>query len=194
VSSGTKKKRCKGKGGQFEREIAKQLSLWWTAGERDDIFWRSDSSGARATSRTKLGKTTANSQGDIKYLDEDGRSFIDTFLVEIKRGYSKDLAILPLLDRPEGKHKLYEFWEQAETDRATTTRPYSILIFKRDRMNCCAMITTKLFMKIERWRGTYEQEHIHIHCKEKETFVVLNFKFFLEWLSPEVVRRWTNKQ
>ena len=41
------------KGGAWEREFSKYLSLWITEGERDDVFWRSSQSGGRATQRAK---------------------------------------------------------------------------------------------------------------------------------------------
>jgi len=41
------------KGSSFEREICTILSKWWTNNERDDVFWRTAGSGARATTRSK---------------------------------------------------------------------------------------------------------------------------------------------
>lgn len=75
------------KGGQFERDFSRQLSLWWTGGNRDDIFWRTAGSGARATVRSKKGKTTAGQYGDITATDPDGKLLIDNILFELKNGY-----------------------------------------------------------------------------------------------------------
>lgn len=79
------------KGGEFEKEIAKQLSLWWTQDHdvpRDDIFYRTHGSGSRHTSRMKQSKSTANAAGDLMFIDEIGKSFLDYFIVEMKRGYT----------------------------------------------------------------------------------------------------------
>jgi len=76
------------KGGDYEREVCKQFSLWWSDGKRDDIFWRTAGSGGRATIRAKSKIATANSSGDMCYLDDIGKPFIDYFLPEIKRGYT----------------------------------------------------------------------------------------------------------
>ncbi|MBM3120244.1 MAG: hypothetical protein FJ006_12010, partial [Chloroflexi bacterium] len=57
------------KGASFERDISRQLSLWWTHGERDDVFWRSSMSGGRATVRAKKGQKTAYQNGDITATD-----------------------------------------------------------------------------------------------------------------------------
>ena len=76
------------KGSEFERQIAKKMSLWWSNNKRDDIFYRTHASGARHTSRMKKKIKTENSAGDLMYIDEMGKPFIDNVLVEIKRGYS----------------------------------------------------------------------------------------------------------
>lgn len=75
------------KGGNFENEIARQLSLWFTKGKRDDVFGRSDGSGARFTSRRKRGKDTANQHGDITFTDILGESLISIWSIEAKTGY-----------------------------------------------------------------------------------------------------------
>ena len=76
------------KGGTYEGEIAKLLSKWWTEGERDDIFWRSDASGARFTQRKKSGKDTANQAGDLTFSDSIGEILIKNWNIEIKTGYA----------------------------------------------------------------------------------------------------------
>jgi len=78
-----------GKGQDFERDTCKKLSLWYSNGEREDYFWRTAGSGARATSRFKKAKSTENSAGDVGYLDISGKPFIDYFMLELKRGFTK---------------------------------------------------------------------------------------------------------
>lgn len=68
------------KGGAFEREISKVLSWWLTKGERDDVFWRSAGSGAKAT---VTGKVTQ--AGDLCAVDSLGEPFLSMFIVECKR-------------------------------------------------------------------------------------------------------------
>ena len=68
--------KSKDKGGNFERDICKALSLWYTYGEDDNIFWRTSGSGNRATVRTKKGQKTKYDYGDITFSNPDG-SFAD---------------------------------------------------------------------------------------------------------------------
>lgn len=76
------------KGGDYEREICKTLSLWWTEGERDDVFWRSSQSGGRATQRAKQGLRTHGSYGDIAAVDPIGEPLLKFVTLELKRGSS----------------------------------------------------------------------------------------------------------
>lgn len=83
------------KGSNFEREICKKLSLWWTSGSRDDVFWRSQTSGGRATNRWKKGKRTYGSYGDIASVDPIGEPLLRYWTIELKRGrFHRDPAEL----------------------------------------------------------------------------------------------------
>src|SRR5262245_2386383 len=46
------------KGSKFERDLCRQLSLWWSDGKRDDVFWRASQSGGRAKFRGRRGLQT----------------------------------------------------------------------------------------------------------------------------------------
>lgn len=78
------------KGSIYERQICRKLSLWWTNNSRDDVFYRSDSSGARATSRNFRGRKTSGQYGDVAASDPVGEPLIDLFTIELKKGYSED--------------------------------------------------------------------------------------------------------
>lgn len=75
------------KGGQYERDVCRALSLWYTRGKRDDLLWRSSQSGGRATQRAKSGKTTAGHYGDICATISAGEKLTRCVTWEAKRGY-----------------------------------------------------------------------------------------------------------
>lgn len=79
------------KGGAFEIYVLRRISLWLTDGRRDDIFWRSATSGARATVQLKKGVINMAQSGDISAIDPEGYEFINTTFVECK--HRRDLAI-----------------------------------------------------------------------------------------------------
>lgn len=73
-------------GNAFERKICRLLSLNISKGERDDLFWRTPSSGA-------IGKSSAKFDGDIMLVDESGKYRFD-WIVECKT--TKKGSIIPL--------------------------------------------------------------------------------------------------
>lgn len=121
-----------GKGADQEREISVKLSLWWSDGVRDDLFWRSTGSGGRATQRAKLGKRTANSYGDICATDAQGQAFLDVTTIESKRGFN-DSTIQDLLDKKNRKGGMWDMVHQAQRDASLAGVKYWTLIHRRDR-------------------------------------------------------------
>ena len=122
------------KGSAFERKICKKLSLWWTDDERDDIFWRTSGSGARATGRAKQGKSTFGQYGDIQATDPVGQPLLDVCSIEMKVGYGK-YSLLDILDG-SGKRENYQyiqFLEQSLEDAEKAEVRWNFLITKRDR-------------------------------------------------------------
>ncbi len=122
------------KGSSFERDICKQLSYWWTDGERSDVFWRTQTSGARATTRAKQGKKTFGQNGDVQACDPLGQPLLDLVSIEIKRGYSKS-SFADMVEAPEKAaiQQYDKFIAQAIQDAKKAEVPYWWLITKRDR-------------------------------------------------------------
>jgi hypothetical protein len=96
----------KAKGSAFEREIAKQLSLWLTRGRREDVLWRSAMSGGRATVAHRKGKDVRQC-GDLCAVGPEGHKFCDQFFIEIK--HVKKLALDQFLIKGTGP--LANFWK-----------------------------------------------------------------------------------
>jgi len=125
------------KGGQFEREVSRQLSLWWTKGNADDVFWRSTTSGARATTRKKQGKGTHGQCGDLCATNKIGLPLLDLLTLELKNGYSKR-SIMDSIDKTEkkvasGTVSIFEEWIIQAMDAADNAGSASwAIIHKRN--------------------------------------------------------------
>ena len=120
------------KGSEFEREICKKLSKWVSDGERDDIYWRTAGSGARATCRARKGKATANSDGDVGCLDNRYGWFTDRVLIELKRGYNHWRISDFLLPGRQPKDSAWAVWVSLEKE-AHRLRKVPLLVLKQDR-------------------------------------------------------------
>ena len=115
--------------------ISKRLSLWWTHGERDDIFWRTPQSGGRATERGKKNKGTSGQYGDIQATDSIGQPLLKVCTIELKTGYAR-AGMEDLMDRLEKKNirssPTYEkFLLQAIEESKLADTPWWLLITRR---------------------------------------------------------------
>lgn len=121
------------KGGQFERDVSVRLSNWWSQGTDDSWFWRSQTSGGRATQRRKQNKNTENAVGDIAAQHPEAMKLLQLTTIELKRGYPT-ATVSDILDiAPTSKSSLWPLMNQAieQADNAKTR--YWWLIHKRDR-------------------------------------------------------------
>jgi hypothetical protein len=116
------------KGSRFERQTCEKLSLWLSVGKDTDLFWRSTSSGARATRR---GDTSLiHAAGDISAVKRDGELFLRHFFVECK--HYKDLQLHLFMTNQSGN--LGKFWQVAQAQAACYRGRRPLLIAKQDRL------------------------------------------------------------
>jgi len=148
-----------GKGSAYERELAKELSLWWSDDRRDDLFWRSSQSGGRATQRAKSGKTTVNACGDLAAQDAEGQKFLDLFTIEIKRGYGT-YTVSDIIEG--GKNGMNLFVAQAAKAASLAGTPYWLLIHKRDRRPAICLTNGVLPYFVP--RSTIDQSELCLDC------------------------------
>lgn len=133
------------KGGEFEREVCPQLSLWLSKGKHDDWFWRASQSGGRATQRSKTGRRTIGHYGDIAATCPEAAEFMKFVTIELKRGYGfkkrgskKPRAVFStvydLLDRMDAKSQVIDqFIDQATKAHQAAGSEFWAIIHKRDR-------------------------------------------------------------
>lgn len=121
------------KGGNYEREFSKKLSLWWTGGASDAVFWRTSNSGGRATVRANKGGSTLNQHGDICATDPIGDPLMQVVTFELKRGYSNN-NLFNLVDKPKiCVQQQWEEWiQKAERDHLAAGSFSWAIVARRD--------------------------------------------------------------
>ena len=127
------------KGGAFERKISKRLSFWVTGKPDDVIFWRTASSGGRATQSLKSGIKQDSQVGDIGTIHPDGVWFQKHFIIECKS--YKNLELVAFLFKNGGILK--GFWEKLHKESQTYER-IPLLIGKQNFIPEFIMCTTEL--------------------------------------------------
>ncbi len=173
------------KGSNFERDICKLLSKWWTGGKRDDVFWRTAGSGARATQRAKRSQKTFGQYGDVQATDPVGQPLIDLCTIELKRGYSKSTFADLIEDSQTANAKpcMYaKFIEQAKGDSKKAGTPWWLLIVKRDRRKPIVIYPPKLFDM--HWVGL---EKARVFRPKKVHVYISPLLSFLDYVEPENV-------
>lgn len=200
------------KGGDFEREVARELSLWFTQKERDDIFYRSHGSGGRFSARYKTGKDTALQGGDITCSDPIGEPLIKAWNIECKTGYSRkrkkvdtskkitrrkteitNWCLLDMIDSHIAIPNFKGFWEQC-CDDAFKTRRNPVLVFRRPFKVSCVTISRNHYLDIVNWNGSPLEKYSIIQAvfhniEGSEAVVIMRFTDFLDWVNPEFYKK-----
>jgi len=173
------------KGASFEREVCKQLSSWWTGGERDDVFWRTPQSGGRATRRAQKGQKTAGHYGDILAVDHVGQPLIDFMTFELKCGYPDD-SFADLLDGT-AKSQWFKWIQGAIRVRDESGSKYWGLVVKRARRETVICVPEDFYL------DEMDERVIHRVTIGHPTFewvTIFRFSDFIEKFRPsEVYRR-----
>ena len=112
----------KQKGSGYERDICKRLSLWVSAGQHEDLFWRSAMSGGRATVGLKRG-VSLRQAGDICSVSPEGHALTNVFYCECKFYKSLDIAGFFLT----GTGNLAGFWRVAVKEASKHKREPMII-------------------------------------------------------------------
>ena len=177
------------KGAPFERELSKQLSLWWTNGENDAVFWRSSQSGGRATTREKSGKKTKGQYGDIAVTDPIGQPLIELVSIEAKNGYN-NRDIMQFLDTKKvPKGSLQEFINQASRDAMRAEVPYWWMIHKRDRKQPLLYMPYTFYTAINDIDGVITFPRVATVQASGVDLLVVPWEDFLYTVESRTVRR-----
>lgn len=116
------------KGAAFERQTCRELSLWLSHGENDDLLWRSAMSGGRATVQFKKGRANRFQAGDMSAISALGEKLTELFLIECK--CYGDLQMIGLyLGLKTG---IYKHWHETLDDAAKHKR-WPMLIARQSR-------------------------------------------------------------
>ena len=174
----------KSKGSAFERKICKMLSLWFTENVRDDIFFRSASSGAMATQRFKKGKTTSGQTGDITSTNSEGIEFINKFSIELKsyKDFSLDFLVY------KNKSLIHDWWNQCKGD-AERENKSPLLIIKKNSRPEILIFRCSLYTQIfEEYFGFIEFEKYIKGFINEDAVIIMKLSDFFEYINPVALK------
>lgn len=188
-----KKKRCAGKGSAWEREVCRKLSKWASGNDEDSFFWRSTTSGARATIRAAAGKRTSGQHGDITAIDPRGLSLTKLITMEVKAGYSGS-SIADLLDKLDHieppRLAMFEKWYSQTVSSMKNAMTFSwMIIAKRNNKHGMVYFPKKLLTTFQEY-GIFKEglpsPNATIECRIRHDgatrFVKIVCMLFEDWM------------
>ena len=191
------------KGSDYERETCKRISLWWTNWTRDDVFWRSSGSGARAKVRGRAGVGTAGQSGDVAATDPCGVPLIDMFTIELKRGYSEH-TIQDIVDKGgvAGEQEFDRFFAQTIESHVQAGSRSWLLITRRDRREAllwCPVPVVRALMAIGAFPAGVPMPNMKVTFKPKLnatriSVACMHLEDFLAHVTPEHIKTLANTE
>jgi len=144
--------RGKGKGSAFERDMCRELSIWWN--KHDDTFYKTQGSGNRATVRAKAGKRTRGHYGDVAAVDSRGSLLTKVCVVSLKRGY-KGSTCQDLLDQSWSYGEpIFATWiREVIRDQQSAGVAGWMIIQRRDRKDSIVFMNDVLFRFLREGQG-----------------------------------------
>lgn len=170
----------KTKGGQFEREIAKTLSLWISIGENPNIFWRSASSGAKATTGFKKGIKDDAQAGDICAVDPSGATLINNFFIELK--FYRNLHMESMIYGKPAKNSILEFWNKAQ-EQALQYNKIPVVIAKQNGQSIKLITNYTGWNLMTAWWGNPDN---YIIINKYEAYI-FDFEFLINKCDPKMI-------
>lgn len=177
-----------GKGGDFEREVSKILTIWLTGQEKPYKYWRMPGSGGLAT----IHEECADLSGDIRSLSRDGEFLTDVFNIECKTGYPKT-SFWQHFKHLKNFH-IKEFWRQCVSD-ALKPKKRPMLIYRKKGKQIIIGVCRTDKKHLETYSDglrTLPYISMKFEFDELPEIVFYDFKEFFDTVTPEQIEKFCN--
>lgn len=172
-----------GKGGDFEREVAKCLTCWLTGQEKPYAYWRMPGSGSLST----IHEENKNLTGDIVSLIPEAEFLTDVFSIECKTGYPKTSFWQHFKDIKNFNIEI--FWKQC-VDDANKAGKNPMLVYRKKGHQPIVGVSKYISRKLGINEGI---KHICLDFGYiLPTLCFYNFNEFLTMITPDKIRELTN--
>jgi hypothetical protein len=171
-----------GKGGDFEREVAKSLTVWLTGQEKPYAYWRMPGSGSLST----IHEANKNLTGDIVALNQEAEFLTDAFNIECKTGYPQTSFWQHF------KHiknfNIEIFWQQS-IDDANKAGKYPMLIYRKLRQQPIVGVSEYISEKLH----LYNLRHMKIdfgvyNGNRLQPICFFNSQEFWSFVRPDAIK------
>jgi hypothetical protein len=172
-----------GKGGDFEREVSKMLTVWLTGKKKPYAFWRMPGSGSLMT----IHEENIGLSGDIRAVSPEAEFFTDIFSVECKTGYPKTSFWQHFKDIKNFNIK--DFWKQCCED-ADKAAKLPMLIYRKKGtkpiVGVCSKTTNFLYEKLTNFNFIGV-----VFSDEIRPIYFFNMEKFFDTVKPDDIRKFS---
>lgn len=178
-----------GKGGDFEREVSKALTVWLTGKPKPYKYWRMPGSGGLAT----IHEENVDLSGDIRALAPDAEFLTDHFSIECKNGYPKTSFWQHFKNIKN--FNIREFWIQC-IDDAKKGDKSGMLIYRKKGQKYIVGIEVKEANKLRRMNlELFELPAITMtwECDYLPPVEFFSFENFFKIITPKNIKEMMEK-
>lgn len=175
-----------GKGGDFERDVAKALTLWLTGVEKPYKYWRMPGSGGLAT----IHEECSNLSGDIRALSPDAEFLTDRFSIECKTGYPSTSFWQHFKNIKTFKIK--EFWKQCVHDAYHAGKEPMLIYRKKGKQIIVGFCPATVFRLegINEQLGCLPMITMRFTLEELPNLTFYDFNDFFDVITPKDFQTW----
>ena len=170
-----------GKGGQWERDIAKFLTVWLTGVEKPYVFWRAPASGGLAT----ISELNKDLTGDIIGLTPEAEFLTSTFSIEAKNGYPN--ASLDKHLKYNRSDSIQAFWKQCVMDSIKAGKNPMLIYKKKGMPTPWIGITDFVYLKLKEELKPLRFVHLYWGEDIPCTFF-FEMKEFFDTITPDIIK------
>lgn len=172
-----------GKGGDFEREVAKCLTCWLSGEEKPYKYWRMPGSGGLST----IHEENKNLTGDIVALTPDAEFLTDLFSIECKTGYPQTSFWQHFKHIKNFNVEI--FWQQCIKD-ANNAGKYPMLIYRKLRQQPIIGITDYVSEKLYTKNLRHMILDFGINNEYRlPSLCLYNFQEFWAFVTPDAIKK-----
>lgn len=175
--------RSKTKGAAFERQVCKDLSLWLSLGQREDLLWRSAMSGGRATLARSRGHKMKSSDGDLSPIDVKGQALTEEFFVELK--HYNILRWDSLVLKRSGT--VQNIWNQCVKE-ADQSDKYPLLVAKQNFMPIKLVTDARGWLRLFYPQQLDFLESYYAPTPESRELFIADYDYFLRNSDPDILQ------
>lgn len=175
------------KGGEWERDCGRQISLWLTHGEHNDLMSRNVLSGGAFTRAEKAGKRSSRAPGDMMAASPLAFRFLSRFSIECK--HLQDIGLLQYMLDPRQQNPLAIIIALARRQSKSIGCEFMV-IAKQNRRDAVVFVDGAVgehMMACMKTRGSRTLLHPMHHYLHKGSVCALRFADMLSMIDPDLL-------